>query len=119
MAFPCQSGTGESGALNVKMIKSYLIICYAHFSKRTCLFLHYCSHFCTNSCTVVYKLVLAWDQVICPHLLLVRLLSSLAAIFLFIFLNCMLALVLLRKYMKTILKYGVLNTHAEVSYFSS
>lgn len=68
--------------------------------------------FFSNSCTVVYKLVLAWDQVICPHFLLVRPLSSLPAIFLFIFLNFMLAVVLLRKYIKTILKYGVLNiTH--------
>jgi hypothetical protein len=63
-------------------------------------------------CTVVYKLVLAWDQVICPHFLLVRLLSSLPAIFLFLFLNFMLALILLKKYIKTILKFGVLNiTH--------
>lgn len=61
------------------------------------------------SCTVVYKLVLAWDRVICPHFLLVRPLSSLPAIFLFMFLNFVLALVLLKKDIKTILKYGVLN----------
>jgi hypothetical protein len=113
------SETGESSAFNVKVIKLYLIDCYVHISKRTCLFLCYCSHFCSNFCTVVCKLVLAWDQVICPLFLLVRLLSALPAIFLLMFLNFMVALVLLRKYIKTILKYGVLTTHTEVKYFGS
>lgn len=32
MVFLCQSGTGESGAFNVKIIKLYLIDCYVHIS---------------------------------------------------------------------------------------